>query len=96
MFDKMKQLYELQKQAREMQKKLESISVEEESGGIKIKMNGLMKVEGLEIDPSYLAPDRKEKLETSLSRLFNDAVQSSQKRSASFSQDLLKGLSLPG
>ncbi len=94
MFDKMKQLYELQKKAKEMQKKLESISIEEELGGIKIKLNGLLKVESLEIDPSYLASDKKEKLESTLCKLFSEAVQSVQKSSASFSQDLLKGLSL--
>ncbi len=96
MFDKMKQLYELQKKAKEMQKKLEEITVEESSGGIKIKLNGLMRVESLEIDPSYFTPDKKEKLESSLRKLFSDAVESAQKKSASFSQDLLKGLSLPG
>ncbi len=93
MFDKMKQVYELQKKAKELQKKLEEMSVEQIEGGIKLRLNGLFKVESLEIDPSFLSVDRKEKLESLLSKLFTDTVQEVQKRSAASSSELLKGLS---
>ena len=94
MFDKMKQMYELQKKAKEIKSKLEGIRVEEMEGGIKIRINGLFKVESLEIDPSFLSPDKKEKLESLLCRIFSGAVQEVQKRSAAESQSLLKGLTL--
>lgn len=94
MFDKMKQIYELQKKAKEIQKKLEEISVEQMEGGIKIKVNGLFKVESLEIDPTFLSPDKKEKLELLLRKLFSDTIQEVQKRTAFESKDLLKGFSL--
>ena len=92
MFDKMKQLYDLQKKAREIQKKLEGIQVEQVQDGIKLRINGLFKVESLEIDPSFLTVDKKAKLENTLSRLFSDAVKEAQKRSAAESKDLFQGL----
>ena len=93
MFDKMKEIYELQKKAKELQKRLEEMTVEQIEGGIKLRLNGLFKVVSLEIDPSFLSLDRKEMLEASLKKLFTDTVQEVQKRSASSSSDLLKGLS---
>jgi len=92
MFDKMKQLYDLQKKAKELQKKLESVTVEQVEAGIKMKINGIFKVESIEIDPSFLSPDKKEKLESTLCKLFSETIQEVQKRSAAESQDLLKGL----
>ena len=92
MFDKMKQLYDLQKKAKEIQKKLEGIQVEQVQDGIKLRINGLFKVESLEIDPSFLTVDKKAKLENTLSRLFSDAVKEAQKRSAAESKDLFQGL----
>ncbi len=92
MFDKMKEIYELQKKAREIQKKLENVKVEIEENGVKIKLNGVFKVELIEIDPSILSIDKKQKLENTLCRLFSSAVQEVQKQSALESKDLLKGL----
>lgn len=94
MFNQMKQMYELQKRAKEIQSKLESIVIDQTEGGIKIRINGIFKVESLEIDSTYFSPDKKEKLESLLCKVFSDAVQEVQKRSALQSQDLLKGLSL--
>lgn len=96
MFEKMKQMYELQKKAKEIQRKLEEIKVEESDSGIKIQVNGIFKVEFLEIAPEFLAPDKKEKLESILCKLFSKAVQEVQKKSALESQNLLKGFSFPG
>lgn len=93
MFDKMKQMYDLQKKAREIQKRLEAVKVEQADSGIKIRVNGIFKVESLDIDPSYLAADKKEKLESAICKLFSSAIQEVQKQSAKESQDLLKGFS---
>lgn len=89
----MKQIYELQKKAKEIQKKLETVKVEEMEGGVKIKINGTLKVESVEIDPVLLTPDKKEKLESLLCKIFSSAALEAQKRSALQSQDLFKGLS---
>lgn len=92
MFDKMKQMYELQRQAKEIKKKLESVKLEQTEGGVRVKINGALRVESLDIDPGFLSQDRKEKLETLLCKLFSEAIQEVQKRSASQSADLFKGL----
>ena len=94
MFDKMKQIIELQKKAKEIQKQLGEMKVERNDGGVKLCLNGLFQVETVEIDPSFLAPDQKSRLESTLKRLFTDTVQEVQKKSAASSADLLKGLSL--
>ena len=90
----MKQMYDLQKKAREIQKKLEEIKVEQTEGGIKMRLNGVFKVESIDIDPSFLNPEMKTKLENILAKLFSETVKEVQKRSALESQDLLKGFSL--
>lgn len=92
MFGQMKQLYDLQKKAKELQKKLETINVEKTDSGIKIRINGIFKVEMLEIDPSLLNLEKKQKLESQLCKIFSDTVQEVQKKSAMESKDLLKGL----
>ncbi len=94
MLDKMKQIYEFQKKAREIQKHLEDMKVEQMEGGVTLCLNGLFKVESLQIDPSLMSPDRKEKLESTLKKLFSETALEVQKRSAASSADFLKGLSL--
>lgn len=94
MFDKMKQLYDLQKKAKEIQKKLENIIVEKTANGIKIKINGIFAVQSVEIDPTILNIENKTNLESSLCKIFSEAVQDVQKKSASESQALLKGLGI--
>ncbi len=49
MFGKAKEQYEFVKKAREIQKKLKSEIVEVEKGDVKVKMNGEMKVQSVEI-----------------------------------------------
>ena len=93
MFDKMKQIYEIRKKAKELENKLAELKVDLAEGGIKLRLNGLFNCESLEIDPSFLSPDRKEKLESILKKLFTETVREVQKRSAASSSDLLKGLS---
>ncbi|MBU0570028.1 YbaB/EbfC family nucleoid-associated protein [Patescibacteria group bacterium] len=55
MFDKVKQgkkLLQLRSQAKDLQKKLEEVEHSEESGGIRVKVNGAQEVIYLEIDGS--------------------------------------------
>jgi DNA-binding protein YbaB len=94
MFDKMKQMYDLQKKAREIQKKLEAIRIEQTEGGHTLAMNGLFKVESLKLDPASLNAENKEKLEKTLEKLISAAIMEAQRRSALESKDFLKGLPL--
>ena len=92
MFDKMKQLYDLQKKAKEIQKRLENIQVEQNQDGIQLRINGVFKVESLQIDPALLSAEKKSRLEGALMKIFTAAVQEAQKRSALESKDLFQGL----
>ena len=65
--------------------------MERSESGLKVRMNGLFKVESVSIDPQYLSTDKKEKLENALCSIFSNTVEEAQKRSASESKDLLKG-----
>ncbi len=101
MFDKMKQLYDMQKKARALQEQLEGIKVEKASkdGTLTLRMNGTQKVETITIDPSWLTADRKAKLETTLCQLINDGMTDIQKTTAAQAAELmkdLKGLNIPG
>lgn len=98
MFDKMKQLYDMQKKAREMQRALEDVRVEctEAHDTLKLVMNGLNKVVSLSIDPSWLVPDRGADLEKQLSRLISDAAEEVKKTTAAQAMTLMKGMDLSG
>lgn len=100
MFDKMKQLYDMQKKAKEMQKSVEALKVEKvtEGGKLRIVMNGSFKVEALTIDSSYLAPDKKSALENALVSLISEASEEAGKLSAQQAMAMMKelNLKLPG
>jgi DNA-binding YbaB/EbfC family protein len=99
MFDKMKQLYDMQKKAKEMQRQLESLRVEKTSkdGMLKAAVNGLFQVQSLSIDPSYLAPARKENLERALQAVINEGLAEVQKQSAAQAAELMRGMpNIPG
>ena len=94
MFDKMKQLYEMQKQARELQKQLETIKVEKKSrdGLLSVKVNGAHQVESITIDSSLLTSEKKNSIEQSLATLVNDAFSDIQKQAAAQAASLMRGL----
>src|SRR5690348_12540410 len=101
MLNQMKQIYEMQKKAKELQRQLESVKVEKSntSRSLTVRVNGAQKLESIQMDPAWLAADKKAALETSLVQLVNDAFEEAQKKSASQAAALmkdLKGLGIPG
>jgi|GEM_PF-433597 len=101
MFNQMKQLYEMQKKAKELQRQLENIKIEKSnfSKTLSVKANGAQRLESLTIDTGYLASDKKADLEKSLVKLINDALEDSQKQTATQAASLMKdfkGLNIPG
>jgi DNA-binding protein YbaB len=96
MFDKMKQLMELQKKAKEMQKMLEGIRVEKSEKGVTIALNGAFQVERVSVDEALLTPARKAELEQLLARLFGETAEEVRKRSAAEAMGAMKGMGLPG
>jgi DNA-binding YbaB/EbfC family protein len=94
MFDKMKQLYDMQKKARELQKQLESIKFEKASKDnlLRVNVNGTQRIESLSIGAEYLAPEKKEVLERAVRDLVNDALNEIQKQTAAQAASLMKGM----
>lgn len=97
MFDKLKDLYELQKQASALKKELSQIIIEAEEGNgtIKIAINGEQKVQSIFISQEWLSPEKKEKLEQALKRCFDKAVEKTQLAVASKLGPLAKNFKLP-
>lgn len=98
MFDKMKQMYDMQKKARQLQKQLEDIQVEKTSrdGTLAVTVSGAQKVQVLRIDAPWLAAEKKNQLETALRDLVNEAFSEIQKQTAAQAATLMKDLNIPG
>lgn len=81
MFNKLKQFKDLRDTAKELKNSL-SEEIIEGSGGwgkVKIKIDGNQEVKSVEIDPEYLNPDKKEKLQSDIKDAFNDGIKKIQK-----------------
>jgi DNA-binding YbaB/EbfC family protein len=98
MFDKMKQLYEMQKKAKEIQRQLEVVKLTKTSGDEKISLvlNGLHRVENIRIDPVWLSPEKKASLEAVLKQLINEGLEEIQRQTAAQAADLMKDFKIPG
>lgn len=100
MFNKMKNLYDMNKQAKQMQKTVEALKVEKtaDGGRVKLVMNGAFKVESLSIDESLLNPAGKASLEKTLVALISEAAEEAGKLSAQEAMAMMKNmnLKLPG
>ena len=100
MFDKMKQLYDMQKQAREMKKTVEAIKIQKESqnGKLKLTMTGSFQADSLTIDESLLKPENRAMLENSLRDLITATAEEVAKASAAQAMAMMKegGFKLPG
>jgi len=100
MFEKMKQLMELQKKAKQIQQELEATKFEKESrdGKIRIILNGNFRLEKLDIDPSLLSVGGKEKLEKEICELITEAGHEVKGQMKSQAVGMMKnmGLGMPG
>lgn len=96
MFDKMKQLMDMQKKMQELKKQLDNTNFEIKSsdGFVRIVMNGAQEVQEItiEADPKEL---EKTTLEKSLKDAYNKAIKRSQEVAASKMKELT-GFNLPG
>jgi DNA-binding YbaB/EbfC family protein len=96
MFDKMKQVYEMQKKAKELQRQLESLRVEKSAsdGRVKAAVNGILRLQTLTIDPALLAPAQKDALERTLTQVINEALSEAQRQSTAHASEVMKGMGL--
>lgn len=100
MFDKAKQLYQLQKKAKEMQKELKETEIEAKStdGLVTAVVSGEMKIVEIKIDDSLLESGKKNELERTLINVISEALAKAQNLAAQKSQAMMKdmGIGIPG
>ncbi len=100
MFDKAKQLYQLQKKAKEVQKELRNTEIEAKStdGLISIVFSADQKIKEIKIDESLLSSERKRELEDKLVRIISEGLSRVQAVAAEKTKGLMgeMGINLPG
>lgn len=96
MFDKMKQLMEMQKKMQEMKRQLEEANFEVTSadGSVKIMMNGAQEVKSVSIQGEINATG-KSNLEQAVKDAYNKALKQSHKIAAEKMKGVV-GMDLPG
>ena len=95
MFNKLKQIKDLRDQAKKLQSSLSEESVEGSAawGKVTIKMNGNQEIIDINIDPEFLDPNKKSKLESALKEAFADCLKKIQK--VMVTKMKTSGISLP-
>lgn len=95
MFDKAKQMYQLQKKAREIKGKLKNTHIEAEDEGVMVVIDGEQNV--VKVTLPELTNEKKENLEKKLEKCFNKAVKRSQQIGADLMKEVMgPDFSLPG
>lgn len=94
MFDKAKQMYQLQKQARKIKNELQNTHIEADTDGVVVTINGEQEVVKVEISDD--AMKNKKDLEKNLEKSFNKAVKKSQEIGAKLMKDVMGDSGFPG
>lgn len=93
MFDKFKNIYELQKQARLIKKELKNIHIEAEVDGVVVIVDGEQEVVSIQL-PETEQPNYK-KLTESLVKALNKGIKKSQQVAAEKMKPIMGGLNMP-
>jgi hypothetical protein len=100
MFDKAKQLYQLQKKAKQVQKELKNTEVEAKStdGLVTVVLTADQKIKSIEIDDSLMTPSRKSELQEKTIRVVSEGLSRAQAVAAEKTKGLMgeMGLNIPG
>lgn len=100
MFDKAKQLYQLQKKAKEVQKELRNTEIEAKStdGLLGVVFSADQKIKEVKINESLLSVERKKELEEKLVRVISEGLSRVQAVAAEKTKGLMgeMGINLPG
>lgn len=94
MFDKVKDMYKLQKQAKQIKKKLANTHIEAEVDSVVVVINGEQEIINVTIPEELLTNPKK--LEQALVKAFNKAVKKSQQIAAEEMKDVMGGMGFPG
>ncbi len=100
MFDKAKQLYQLQKKAREVQSQLKNTEVEARSsdGLISVIFSADQKIKSVSIEPVLFDASRKKELEEKLTKVISEGLSRVQAVAAEKTKGLMgeMGINIPG
>ena len=100
MFDKAKQLYQLQKKAKKIQKELKDTEIEATNNDktISVVYNGEQKLVDLKIDDSWLEAGKKDELIKEILKLASEASSRASALAADEMKDVMKemGMNIPG
>ncbi|MHB8155032.1 MAG: YbaB/EbfC family nucleoid-associated protein [Candidatus Omnitrophota bacterium] len=96
MFDKMKELFEMQKKMQEVKRELDNINfdIQSSDGAVKITMNGSQEIKEVVIKDN-LGESEKARLGNSLKDTFNRAIKRSQEVAAQKMKEVT-GFNIPG
>lgn len=94
MFDKIKDMYALQKQAKSIKKELKNIHIEAEHNGVTVIINGQQEIVDVKISDEAMTD--KKKLEESVKKAFEKALKKSQQIAAEKMKGIMGSLGLPG
>jgi len=94
MFEKAKQMYQLQSKARKIKKELENTHIEADTEGVIVTINGEQIV--IKVEISDEAMQNKKNLEKNLEKSFNKAVKKSQEIGAKLMKDVMGDSGFPG
>ena len=96
MFDKMKQLMEMQKKMQELKRELDNVDfdIASSDGLVKVTMNGSQEVKAVAFQDGYKSVD-KAILEKSVKDAYNRAIKHSQELAAKKMKDMT-GFNIPG
>jgi len=99
-FDKAKQLYQLQKKAKEVQRELKNTEIEARSSDntISVLFSGDQKIKSIDINESLLDSAKKRELEEKLIRVISEGLSRSQAVAAEKTKGLMgeMGINIPG
>ena len=98
MFDKAKQVWELQKKARAIQKELKETEVEAKAADGKVKdvFNGEQHIQTVEIDHEMVNEEKKQDLEKALQKAIAEAISRVQAIAAEKMKAIAGNLNIPG
>jgi len=100
MFDKAKQLYQLQKKAKQVQKELKNTEVEAKSTDqlVTVILTADQKIKSIEIDESLLSAEKKREVQDKIVRVCTEGLSRAQAVAAEKTKGLMgeMGLNIPG
>lgn len=94
MFDKVKDMYKLQKQAKQIKRQLKNLHIEAEHEGVTVVIDGQQEIISVSISDETLS--NKKKLEESVKRAFEKALKKSQQLAAEQMKGIMGDMGLPG